>query len=169
MIEAKDESGNLLWSCITTLLSRNKKTKESQSARNLKHNTETKEAEKYEKRYLVKIPPNIGVTYAAISGDWNPHHLWPITAKMIGYPRPMVHGMWSLACSLRELKQQLGNQFPEFPLQLDVSWKRPIYFPNEVLFSYMRGADEVNFYVHDKDGTTPHLYGALRSLQNQKK
>ncbi|MEV5316138.1 MaoC/PaaZ C-terminal domain-containing protein [Streptomyces sp. NPDC052687] len=40
---------------------------------------------------------DLGRRYAAVSGDRNPIHLHPLTARLFGFPRPIAHGMWTLA------------------------------------------------------------------------
>ncbi|QIJ64096.1 MaoC/PaaZ C-terminal domain-containing protein [Streptomyces sp. JB150] len=40
---------------------------------------------------------DLGRRYAAVSGDRNPIHLHPLTARPFGFPRPIAHGMWTLA------------------------------------------------------------------------
>ena len=46
------------------------------------------------------VDSGTGLRYAAISGDYNPHHLYPWTARVAGYKQPMAHGMWTLAKAL---------------------------------------------------------------------
>ena len=38
-----------------------------------------------------------GIRYAKVSGDWNPHHLYPWSARLLGYRSPIAHGLWTLA------------------------------------------------------------------------
>ncbi|MGQ5639659.1 MULTISPECIES: MaoC/PaaZ C-terminal domain-containing protein [unclassified Streptomyces] len=40
---------------------------------------------------------DIGRRYAAVSGDRNPIHLYPLTARLFGFPRAIAHGMWTAA------------------------------------------------------------------------
>ena len=46
------------------------------------------------------MPVDIGWQFAGVCGDYSPHHLNQATAKMIGYNKPMAHGMWTLSRSL---------------------------------------------------------------------
>ena len=43
------------------------------------------------------MPSDIGVRYARLSMDWNPHHLYPWSARLLGYRAPIAHGLWTLA------------------------------------------------------------------------
>jgi len=44
-----------------------------------------------------RLGGDLGRRYAAVSGDRNPIHLHPLTARLFGYPRPIAHGMWTVA------------------------------------------------------------------------
>ena len=52
-----------------------------------------------------RLPGNLGREYAAVSGDHNPIHLYPLTAKAFGFPRQIAHGMWSKARCVGRLRQ----------------------------------------------------------------
>ena len=45
-----------------------------------------------------------GRRYAALSGDWNPIHLWGWSARLMGMRRPIIHGMHTvaMACALHQ-------------------------------------------------------------------
>ena len=40
-----------------------------------------------------KVPGDIGRRYGAVSGDRNPIHLYPLSAKLFGFKRQIAHGM----------------------------------------------------------------------------
>ena len=48
------------------------------------------------------VAHDAGRRYAALSGDWNPIHLWPWSARLMGMRAPIIHGAHTLAkaCSL---------------------------------------------------------------------
>src|SRR5206468_2411493 len=46
-----------------------------------------------------------GRRYAALSGDWNPIHLWAWSARLMGMRRPIIHGMHSLGRACAELER----------------------------------------------------------------
>src|SRR5690606_13295593 len=54
-----------------------------------------------------RVPGDTGRRYAAVSGDRNPIHLRPLTAKAFGFPRAIAHGMWSKARCLAALSHRL--------------------------------------------------------------
>ena len=47
-----------------------------------------------------RLPGDLGRRYAAVSGDHNPIHLYPWTAKALGFSRQIAHGMWTMARSV---------------------------------------------------------------------
>ncbi|MCW8097320.1 MaoC/PaaZ C-terminal domain-containing protein [Streptomyces tauricus] len=48
------------------------------------------------------LAEDVGRRYGAASGDRNPIHLYPLTARMFGFPRTVAHGMWTVARCLAE-------------------------------------------------------------------
>ena len=81
------------------------------------------------------LPADHGRTYAAVSGDWNPIHVHPLTARMFGFRRPIMHGWWLLARALAEL----GDDLPRAG-SLDVRFFAPVALPGAV--SFAAGPDE---------------------------
>ena len=47
-----------------------------------------------------KLKGDLGRRFAAISGDRNPIHLYPLTAKAFGFPTNIAHGMWTKSRAL---------------------------------------------------------------------
>jgi hypothetical protein len=43
------------------------------------------------------VTADAGRRYAALSGDWNPIHLWPWSAQLMGMRAPIIHGMETMA------------------------------------------------------------------------
>ena len=74
------------------------------------------------------LPGDLGRRYGTIAGDRNPIHLWPWSARLFGFKRPIIHGMWSLARSL----SALGGGPMRPGEQLWARFQRPIMLPGEV-------------------------------------
>lgn len=55
------------------------------------------------------LGPASGRQYAALSGDWNPIHLWSWSARLMGMRRPVIHGMHTLARVCAELERVAGR------------------------------------------------------------
>lgn len=55
------------------------------------------------------IAPDAGQRYAALSGDWNPIHLWQWSARLMGMRAPIIHGAHTLAKSCALLQASSGR------------------------------------------------------------
>ena len=55
-------------------------------------------------RTFFKADPDTGWKYAKLTNDYNPHHLNTFTARLVGYPGPMAHGMWTLSRTLAAIE-----------------------------------------------------------------
>ena len=49
------------------------------------------------------LPSDLGRRYARVAGDRNPIHMYPWTAKLFGFKRHIIHGMWLLARAVAEM------------------------------------------------------------------
>ncbi|VVD68064.1 acyl dehydratase [Pandoraea morbifera] len=99
-----------------------------------------------------QVPADLGRRYARLSGDYNPIHLWPVTARLFGFRRPIIHGMWSFARVLAEVLPPHADD-----LDLLVEFKTPVLLPGEVTF--WRAAHGGVFELRDAAGAVPHLRG----------
>jgi hypothetical protein len=70
-------------------------------------------------------PTDIGRRYAAVSMDYNPIHLWPLTARLLGFRRHIAHGLWVQARALALWRPDGVTQ----PARLQASFKRPLFLP----------------------------------------
>jgi acyl dehydratase len=68
----------------------------------------------------------------ALSGDRNPLHRDPAFAKMLGFPRPILHGLCSYGTACRAVLSTVGEYRPERIRQFDVRFSKPV-FPGETL------------------------------------
>ena len=99
-----------------------------------------------------RLPGDLGRRYAGVSGDGNPIHLHPLTARAFGFPRAIAHGMWTKARALAALEGRLGEAFT-----VEVEFKKPILLPGSVGF----GVDGDDLVVRDPRTGTPHLEGSI--------
>jgi acyl dehydratase len=98
------------------------------------------------------VPGDIGRRYARVSGDANPIHLHPLSAKAFGQPSAIAHGMWTKARCLAALEGRLPDAYTA-----DVRFKLPLRIPGRVAFSFSGG----EFAVHDARSGKPHLTGTV--------
>ncbi len=103
-----------------------------------------------------RLPADLGRQYAAVSGDVNPLHLYPLTARAFGFPRPIIHGMWTHARALAAL----GGRLPE-AYRAHVTFTKPILLPAKVSYGATATASGWTFAVTNSDGTKPHLIGEV--------
>jgi acyl dehydratase len=99
-----------------------------------------------------RVPGDIGRRYARVSGDANPIHLHPLTAKALGQPGAIAHGMWTKARCLAALEGRLPDAYTA-----DVRFKLPLTIPGRAAFSFRDG----EFEVHDARSGKPHLSGRV--------
>ncbi|MEA2180179.1 MAG: hypothetical protein QOG77_3476 [Solirubrobacteraceae bacterium] len=98
------------------------------------------------------VPGDQGRRYAAVSGDNNPIHLYPLTARLLGFSRPIAHGMWVKARCLAALDAHLPDAFT-----VNVRFKLPMLLPAKVAFA----SDTRSFSVHDARSGKPHVSGTV--------
>jgi acyl dehydratase len=106
-----------------------------------------------------RLPGDLGRRYAAVSGDRNPIHLYPVTAKALGFPRQIAHGMWSKARCIAAIENRLPDA-----VRVEVAFKKPILLPGTVSFGTAATDDGQLFSLtRPKDGS-PHLLGRATRL-----
>ena len=106
------------------------------------------------------VPRDVGRRYAAVSGDRNPIHLHPLTARAFGMPRPIAHGMWLKARVLAMLGGLVAER-----CAVEASFKLPLPLGTEVALSTWEEGDIHRFAVNDARTGRPHLDGSITPLQ----
>lgn len=86
-----------------------------------------------ERAEVWKLRSQLGRQYGAVSGDRNPIHLYPLTAKIFGFKRHIIHGMWTLSRSNASADALLrANDWNPERLSLSNRFFRPIFLPGTV-------------------------------------
>ncbi|HSS04445.1 MAG TPA: MaoC/PaaZ C-terminal domain-containing protein [Solirubrobacterales bacterium] len=111
-----------------------------------------------------RLGGDLGRRYAAVSGDRNPIHMHSLTAKPLGFPGAIAHGMWTKARCLAALESRLPDAFA-----VDVRFRKPILLPGRVEFASAADGEEIAFAVRDAKRQTPHLDGGVVPLGNKQK
>lgn len=103
------------------------------------------------------IGGDIGRRYAKVSGDINPIHMHPLSAKLLGFPRAIAHGMWTKAHALAAIDGQLPDAY-----EVEVRFQRPVLLPSKAVFGNVREKDgRIGFALRDAAKGTPHLRGLV--------
>ncbi len=103
------------------------------------------------------VPSDIGRRYAPIGGDFNPIHLYALTAKAFGFPRAIAHGMWSLAraAALVELARGTAAR------SLSVQFRQPLLLPGKVALKFSGSASGSDFALLSRTSDKVHFTGRL--------
>ena len=107
-----------------------------------------------------KLDGGLGRRYAGVSGDRNPIHMHSLTAKPLGFPGAIAHGMWTKARALAQLESKLPDSF-----EAEVRFRKPILLPAKVEFASGEEGEEILFAVRNAKKGTPHLDGRVRPLK----
>jgi acyl dehydratase len=106
-------------------------------------------------------PAGLGRRYGFVSGDLNPIHMSDLTARAFGFPRAIVHGMWSIG----RLASAFEAAWFDRGCELSVSFKLPIYMPASLMLQRWDIEDGAAFTLRDAQVDRPHLTGTLKSLR----
>lgn len=108
-----------------------------------------------------QIKSNMGRKFAKVSGDVNPIHLFNTTAKLFGFKKAIIHGVWTMSRSIAELEEN----YPMDKVKIDVDFKLPVFMPTWVAFQHRQGEnDNISFGVKDSMGEKPHMSGKVTYL-----
>ena len=75
-----------------------------------------------------RLRDDTGRAYAAVSGDWNPIHLHALTARPLGFPSAIAHGMFTYA----RVVGALAPRLPQEGLTSRVWFRKPVRLPSTV-------------------------------------
>jgi acyl dehydratase len=105
-----------------------------------------------------RLPGDLGRRYGSVSGDLNPIHIHPLSARVLGFPSAIAHGMWTKARCLAALEPDLPER-----LMVHVFFRKPILLPASVQFAEQRSDEQwIRFSVRGAGKGTRHLDGTAR-------
>jgi acyl dehydratase len=99
-----------------------------------------------------RLAGDVGRRYGAASGDRNPIHLHPLTARLFGFPRAIAHGMWTAARCLA------AHGTPE-RTRVQAQFRAPVLLPGTVTYAARGGRFEL------RGGERVHVSGVVEDLQ----
>lgn len=102
---------------------------------------------------------NLGIEYAIASGDFNPIHLHPLSAKLFGFNRHIIHGMWSVGKIISIFEKRMTESYV-----MTASFKVPIYLPASIIFRHEKTDSGFDFDIMDNTQEKPHLKGFIENI-----
>ena len=145
-----------VWRSRSVYLSRGGGGGESSSSEGSTNGKKKERSEPPPPSAIWSVPGDQGRRYGAVSGDNNPIHLYPLTARLFGFSRPIAHGMWVKARCLAALDGHLPDAYT-----VNVRFKLPMPIPAKVGFATWTTADGREFAVHDARKGKPHVSGTV--------
>jgi acyl dehydratase len=102
------------------------------------------------------LPGDVGRRYAAVSGDRNPIHMHPLSARLFGFPSAIAHGMWTKARCLAAFDGRLPEAY-----SIEVEFKAPLRIPSRARLLTGQTDAGWRFRVEAPDGARSHLLGSI--------
>lgn len=106
-----------------------------------------------------QLDDGLGRRYGRVSGDMNPIHLHPLSAKALGFKRHIAHGMWTKARCLAAIENRLPDA-----VRVEVAFKKPVFLPGRVSFGVSGDRSEWRFALRRPKDGAPHLLGRTTAL-----
>lgn len=100
-----------------------------------------------------------GRRYARISGDYNPIHLWPWTARPFGFRAPILHGYATAARTAHTLIAQRLRGDPAALRRMRIAFRAPLPLPSTAVLLTAEDAAGHRFRVASPDGATVYAEG----------
>ncbi|WDV53671.1 MaoC/PaaZ C-terminal domain-containing protein [Streptomyces coeruleorubidus] len=123
------EGGDLVWESGSTYLARHRTRLPAEAPREEVRKPLPAVAE-------WRLAEDVGRRYAAASGDRNPIHLHPLTARLFGFPRAIAHGMWTVARCLA------AHGTPD-SCRVRAQFRAPVLLPGTVTYAAVDGRFEL--------------------------
>jgi acyl dehydratase len=156
VVATVDAGGEVVWESVSTYLRRGRSDGDERATSSAGGDAPTVVPPG---RITWPLAADLGRRYAAVSGDHNPIHLYPLTAKALGFPRQIAHGMWSLARCVAAVENRLPDA-----VTVDATFKKPIFLPGSVAFGVEVTADgDLAFALTSPKSGAPHLVGRTHS------
>ncbi|MFF9811382.1 MaoC family dehydratase [Streptomyces coeruleorubidus] len=123
------EGGDVAWESRSTYLARHRTRRPAEAPREEVRKPLPAVAE-------WRLAEDVGRRYAAASGDRNPIHLHPLTARLFGFPRAIAHGMWTVARCLA------AHGTPD-SCHVRARFRAPVLLPGTVTYAAQDGRFEL--------------------------
>ncbi|ALA68014.1 MaoC/PaaZ C-terminal domain-containing protein [Corynebacterium lactis] len=125
-----------------------------------------------------RLAGNTGRRWAKVSGDWNPIHITAGSAKALGMPGAIAHGMYTASRALAE-----SDRLPGEPFEFHIAFGAPVVLPSTINVALTRtglpaGAAHdltatgaatagraIDIVAWDRKKKRPHFTGSVRPLR----
>ncbi|GGD19764.1 MaoC family dehydratase [Nocardioides daphniae] len=112
-----------------------------------------------EGRITWRLDEGLGRRYGAVSGDLNPIHLYPLTARALGFKRQIAHGMWTKARCVAAIENRLPDA-----VRIEAAFKKPVFLPATVAYGVDGSGDDWRFALRNPRDGAPHVLGRATAL-----
>jgi acyl dehydratase len=150
MVSEALADGEVVWTDVSTYLRRGGSSGPSERGSSLAERSDGEPSARW------RLGGDTGRRYAEVSGDHNPIHLYPLTARLFGFRRAIAHGMWSKARCLAFFEGRLPSAYT-----VDVRFKRPILLPATVALYADATDGGFAFALRHAGRDIPHLEGTI--------
>ncbi len=106
------------------------------------------------------VPKDMGWRYAKITGDFNPIHVSRVLARVMGFQRDLIHGMWSAARCVGHTPEVS----PPYPVQLDLVFKGPVYMESTATMKATGQDGGTLFELYCDDNPRPCIRGQVTPI-----
>lgn len=107
----------------------------------------------------VRLGKDAGLSFAKLTGDFNPIHVIPAAARAAGFKNVILHGFGTFARTCEALNRGVFGGDVKALRTLDVKFVKPLVLPHEVTFFVL--GDQV--FVGDAKGGPAYLTGRFES------
>lgn len=107
-----------------------------------------------------KAASDLGRRYGKVSGDRNPIHLWPITAKLFGFKRHIAHGMWTMARAAAEFEPDYLNK----SICYSTRFLKPVFLPTRLHYYRDDSSENNKIEVWNSNASQCHMIATVSRL-----
>jgi acyl dehydratase len=112
-----------------------------------------------------ELPGGEGRRYARASGDYNPIHLWGLTARAFGFRRPILHGLATGARVAHALLEHRFHGDPSALRRLRIAFRAPLLLPARARLLAGEADGHGSFRVVSDDGATVFADGSYNGTE----
>ena len=113
------------------------------------------------------IAANKGLSYAKLSGDYNPIHTSSLLAKLFGFKKKIIHGWYTASYVMAEIE----NQYNIGVRELSINFQNPLLLPGKAVLNHsgeitsfkpINGYNHINFTVSDTNNSLLYVDGQVQ-------